>query len=418
MFDYFSSFFHDETTILVLKVLYYTLPIWLVIGLSTIVWELWVRYVRALFFAKQEYVLLEIKLPKEMFKSPQAMEFFIGGLYTTLGEGNWYEKYWKGSVRGWFSLEIVSIDGGVHFFIWGKKGAKNQIESNLYSQFPGIEIYEVPDYTVPFIFDPEKNNIFATEFDLSGKDFFPIKTYVDYELEKNPKDEFKIDPLTPLIEAMGSLAKGNQAWLQIIIQSHVPTGKDPKTGKKADMIWKKAAQAEIEDIIKKAKGEIGPDGKPVPGTGRFLTDSETQTIKALERSVSKLGFDTGMRLIYSAPKDIFNMSYLGGLIGGVMHFNSSLNGFKPARGSAPKHKNFFLAWKDRSPKRINQEKQHLLDAYKRRAYFYKPFKSPSFVLNTEELATLFHVTAGAVAMTPTFTRIESRKAEAPSNLPV
>jgi hypothetical protein len=46
-----------------------------------------------------------------------------------------------------------------------------------------------------------------------------------------------------------------------------------------------------------------------------------------------------------------------------------------------------------------------------------PFKSPHFVLNTEELATMFHF-PGGVAATPTFNRIESRKAEAPTNLPV
>ncbi len=414
---YISDFLQEPNTVRVLEFLYYSWPIWLPLATLSILWELWIRYVRALFFAKQEYVLLEIKLPRELFKSPQAMEFFVGGLYTTLGEANWYEKYWKGSVRGWFSLEIVSIDGAVHFFIWGRKGAKNQIESNLYSQFPGIEIFEVPDYTLPMIYNPEVNNIFATEFDLTQKDYFPIRTYIDYELDKNPKEEFKIDPLTPLIEAMGSLAKGHQAWLQIIIQAHMNNGKDPKTGKPADLKWKKAAQEEIEEIMKRGKGEKDPEGKIVPGSTRFLTQSETDTIKALERSVSKLGFDVGIRLIYTAPKDIFNMSYLGGLIGGVMHFNSPLNGFKPARGSAPKYKNIFLAWKDRSAKRINREKQRMLDAYKRRMYFYKPYKSANFVLNTEEIATMFHF-PGGVSVTPTFTRIESRKAEAPSNLPV
>ncbi len=415
--QYLLDFFRDPYVVMVFKFFYYTFPIWFPLALFSILWELWVRYVRALFFAKQEYILLEIKLPRELFKSPQAMEFFVAGLYTTLGEGNWYEKYWNGSVRAWYSLEIVSISGQVHFFIWGRKGSKHQIEANLYSQFPGIEIFEVPDYTLPIVYNPEANSIFATEFDLTQKDFFPIKTYVDYELDKNPKEEFKIDPLTPLIEAMGTLAKGHQAWLQIIIQAHTNTGKDPKTGKMADMQWKKAAQAEIEAIMARGKGEKGEDGKIVPGSTRFLTQSETDTIKALERSVSKTGFDVGMRLLYTAPKDIFNMSYLGGLIGGVMHFNSPLNGFRPARGSAPKFKNFFLVWKNRSPKRIAAEKQHALDSYKRRAYFHKPYRSPSFVLNTEEIATLFHF-PGGVSTTPTFARVESRKGEAPTNLPV
>lgn len=421
MFDILISFFKSSQFILVFKILYYSAYVWFPALLLLILWEYWLLYRRGTYLAKQTFILLEIKLPKEQHKSPKAAEFFISGLYSTLLEGNWYEKYWNGSVRAWYSLEIVSIDGAVHFFVWTKSGGKNQIEANLYSQFPGIEIHEVPDYTLPFVYDPEVNSVWATEFDLTGKDYMPIKTYVDYGLDKDPDEEFKVDPLTPLIEAMGALPRGNQAWLQIIITAHKAEDKekDPKTGevKKVDLKWKKGAQEEIEKIIAKAKGEKGEDGKIIAGTGRYLTESETETIKAIERSVSKVGFDVGMRLIYTAPKDIFSMTNVGGLVGGIMHFNSNLNGFKPARGSALKYKFFALAWKDRSEKKKNEEKQYLIDAYKRRMYFYKPYKSPSFVLNTEELATIFHF-PGGVSTTPTFTRIESRKAEAPSNLPI
>ena len=38
-------------------------------------------------------------------------------------------------------------------------------------------------------------------------------------------------------------------------------------------------------------------------------------------------------------------------------------------------------------------------------------------MNGEELATLYHL-PGAVATTPTLTRIPSKKSEAPANLPV
>jgi hypothetical protein len=418
MLEPLVHFFTASDFTLVLRILYYGAFVFVPLFLGILTWEFWIYYKRAQFFAKQEYILLEIKLPKEIPKSPKAMEFFINGLYTTLGEGNWFEKYWKGQVRGWFSLEIVSIDGGVHFFIWAKKGAKNQMEANLYSQYPGIEIYEVPDYTLPVTYNSEVNNIWATEFDLTKPDAFPIKTYIDYGLDKDPKEEYKVDPLTPLIEAMGSLGKGHQAWLQIIIRAHKAEDKDPKgSGKLVDLKWAKAAEEEIDKIIGKVKGEKDKEGKLIPGTGRPMTETEKDTVTALARSISKTGFDVGMRLIYTAPKDIFNMGNVGGLVGGIMHFNSPLNGFKPARGASPKHKNFFLLWKDRNPKAIDIEKQDLLDAYKRRAYYHPPFHRPSFVLNTEELATLFHF-PGGVSATPTFSRIESRKAEAPANLPV
>ena len=376
-------------------------------------------------------------MPKEIFKSPKAMEFCISGMSQTGLEKNWFEKYWKGQTRVSTSLEIVSIDGVVHFFIWTRKGHKNQIEANLYSQYPGIEIYEVPDYTLPFTYNPETQSFWASEFKLAKPDAFPIKTYIDYGLDKDPKEEYKIDPMTPLIEFLGSLPRGNQVWLQMIIRAHKAEEKDRKKTfrtwkvwaswklkdvwdfmEKKDYKWKEGAQEEIEKIIAGAKGEKDKDGKVVPATGRQLTEVEKETVSALGRSISKPGFDVGMRLIYTAPKDVFVIQNLAGIIGGITHFNSHLNGFAPTNGSEEFRKHFLLSWVKRSDKTRNQERQDMLDAYKRRAYFYKPYKREvTFVLNSEELATIFHM-PGGVSATPTFERVESRKVNAPANLPI
>jgi hypothetical protein len=61
----------------------------------------------------------------------------------------------------------------------------------------------------------------------------------------------------------------------------------------------------------------------------------------------------------------------------------------------------------------------MVEAYRSRSYFYMNWFSGRlpFVLNTEELATIFHF-PGRVAETPTFGRIEARKSEAPPNLPI
>ncbi len=402
----------------VLTGIYYFIFFAVPIILASILLEYWVSYLEELFIAKQDFILLEIKLPKEMFKSPKAAEFFINGLFSSAG-GNWYEKYWNGSVQQWHSLEIVSVEGAVKFFIWTKKGNKNQIEANLYSQFPGIEIYDVPDHALSLKYDSETDDLFGTEFDLTKPDVFPIKTYIDYGMDKDPKEEFKIDPLTPLIEAMGALGRHNYAGLQIMLRGHGKEERDPVTKEAVDLRWQKDAKVQIDKLLGSIKGEKDKEGKIVPGTGRSATEGEKEIMTALERSVSKTGFDVGMRLIYTAPKDAYTPGNIGGLIGGVMHFNSnSLNGFKPARGlPSGKLKNPFLMWKDRNKEEIYSAKKNMLNLYKRRAYFNKPFKRPHFVLNTEELATIYHF-PGGVSYTPTFTRIESKKSQAPVNLPI
>jgi hypothetical protein len=417
MFQPIVSFFSNDKIVLTFKILYQTSFVWLPFILIVVGWELWLTYRRAQFFAKQEYILLEIKLPREIFKSPLTMEIFFNGLYQTGGEGNWVEKYWKGQTRAWFSLELVAIDGAIRFFIWTRKGLKNVIESNLYSQFPGIEIYESPDYTLPLNFDPEKIGLWAKEFALVKPDAFPIKTYVDYGMDKDPKEEYRIDPMTPLIEFMGSLGKEHQVWIQIVLRAHKAEDKNPAGGKPIDKKWVKSAEKARDEILKGAKGEQGPDKKFIPGTGRYLTKGETDTIAALERSISKIGFDVGIRAVYFAPKDIFVSGNVAGIIGGFRNYNSNnLNGFKPL--SHPEGEYKYFPFVKRSAQKINREKKKLLDAYKNRGYFYNEFKKPYFVLNTEELATIYHFPAGGLETSPSFARIGSKKSEAPSNLPV
>jgi hypothetical protein len=296
------------------------------------------------------------------------------------------------------------MDGKVHFFIWTRAGNKALIEAQLYSQYPGVEIYEVPDYTLPVSFDPETMGMWCREMILTKADCFPIKTYIDYGMDKDPKDEYRLDPLLPLIEFIGALPPGHQVWIQMVITAHKATDKvkDPKTGKVEfkDLKWKKAAEETIQKILDKAKPPKPKEGEVAQNAPRSLTEGEKDTISALERSVSKKGFDTGIRAIYFAPKEIYSEGNGGGIMAGFSHFNDdSLNGFKAKKVID-----------------LNADKKHVLYAYKNRGYFYNEFEAPHFVLNTEELATIFHLPAG-ITTSPAFDRIGSKKAQAPSNLP-
>lgn len=411
----FSGLFTNPQIGAIIGVVFRTAFIWLPILLLLALSELWIIYRRAQYFASLKWKLLEIKLPREVFKSPLSMEIFFNSLYQTGGEGDWWVRLWKGQTRPWFSLELTAIDGSIHFYIRTQEKFRNVIEASLYSQFPGIEIYDAEDYTLPVSYDPEKVGLWANEFALTKPDAYPIKTYVDYGMDKDPKEEYRIDPMTPLIEFMGSLGREHQAWIQIIIRAHKDEDKDPATGKMIDKKWKKNAEDEIKKILEKTKGEKDKEGKPLPG--RIPTKGEAEIIAALERSISKIGFDVGIRAIYTAPKDVFSAGNNAGIIGGFRNYNSNnLNGFKGSNIPAGEYE--LLPFIKRNPQKINREKRKLLDAYKHRGYFYNEFKRPHFVLNTEELATIFHFPAGGLSTSPSFTRIGSKKSEAPSNLPV
>ncbi|MCX6703169.1 MAG: hypothetical protein NTV02_00560 [Candidatus Zambryskibacteria bacterium] len=412
MFDFaqYAQFLNIPGVGLMFKIFKATAPLWLTAFFGYWLWNLWLVYRRTLFFAATTHVLLEIKLPKEIFKSPKAMEFLFNALYQTGGEGNWYDIYIKGKTRPWYSLELCSIDGKLHFFIWTRKDFKNLIEANLYSQYPGIEIYEVPDYTVPVYFDPSIHNAFAAEFELAKADSFPIKTYSDYGMDKDPKEEYKIDPMTPLVEFLASsLGTGQNAWVQILIRAHKPENWNADKGAYVDTRWLLGAADEVKKIRDKTKPAEGETA------AQKLTEIELDTISAIERSVTKPGFDVGIRAIYVAPKEIFSPAVGAGIIAGFRHYNSgNLNSFKPVRNPDA---TVSFPWQDRKKKKRNKLKTELLDAYKNRGYFYNEFTTPHFVLNTESLATIFHLPSG-IGTTSALERIGSRKAEAPSNLPL
>ena len=184
-------------------------PIMLSVLLAMIMWPLWLRYVRAKNFLSIKYTVLEIKLPKDTFKSPLAMEVFLQSLHNT-SDGSTFAQYWKGETRPWYSLELVSIEGRVKFFIWTEDRRKGGVISALYSQFPGVEVHESGDYSQSVHFDPKTMKLWAAQFKFTKPDPYPIKTYVDYGLDKDPKEEFKVDPLLPMLEFLGSLGPNEQ----------------------------------------------------------------------------------------------------------------------------------------------------------------------------------------------------------------
>lgn len=208
-------------------------------------WRFWMLYINQRYLNKTnlEYIMLEIKLPREIFKSPYATEVAISSLLQTGGYGNWYQKYFLGNLPMYSSLEIASLEGIIHFYVRTQGKFRALVESNFYAQYPGIEIVEASDYTQLIRYDHRskdvsswgelygleekwtpKNEKTGEDIMLKGKpykmqaDFLPIKTYTEFGLDKDPKEEFKIDPITPLLEMMGGLGKGEYLWYQIIVQ--------------------------------------------------------------------------------------------------------------------------------------------------------------------------------------------------------
>lgn len=343
----------------------------------------------------------------DIFKTPLAMELFINALYQTGGEATPVDRFWHGKVRPWFSLEIVSLGGKVGFFIWTRKELSGYIQSQIYAQYPGIEVKEVEDYTDKFDYSSGNYAMFGVEYALTEPDPVPIKTYVDYGLDKTSEEEEKTDPITAVLEFFGSLRDGENAWIQMIVRAHKKEDKDPESWFGKTDLWKDKAKDLIKEIREESLVEIDPEKGKMP----MATEGQKNKITAIERSVSKLPFDVGIRAVYIAERDLFNGVNIPGLIGSFKQYGSlDLNGFKPGKTTS-----FDYWWQDPTGRRVAFLKNRMFKSYVNREYFFTGRKH--FILNSEELATIFHF-PGRVAITPGLERVQSRKGEAPANLPI
>ncbi|MEK7647135.1 MAG: hypothetical protein AAB378_02010 [Patescibacteria group bacterium] len=345
------------------------------------------------------WVLLEVKIPRNILKSPRAMELVFNTLHSAY-EGSRMDKYWKGFVKGVFSFEIASTGGSLRFFVRTPKAMRNLIEAQIYAQYPEVEIVEADDYTksIPEDVPNVDWNLWGVEFGQTKEDAFPIKTYVDFKLEDVKEEMEKIDPMSSMLEFMASVKEGESVWFQLLIRA-------------ADDRWIKEGMKLKEAILAKKRGKPGEHPQP-------LSPGDTDVLKSLERNMTKLGFEAGIRAMYLARRDVFNPVNIASIMGVMKQYNTqNLNGFKSQANTSG---GFWF-----KSSREYRKQRMMINAYKARGYFYPPFSrglllsrdGRAGVLTTEELATIYHY-PGMVVSAPTFERVERKKGMPPSNLPV
>ena len=385
------------------------MPIWLPLITFFLFYETWVNFVRYQFNRKAGRTTLEITLPQEIYKSPVAMELVINQLFQTAGIDNHVQAYWDGKHPPVFSLELVSSHGQVRFCINCQPKFRNMIESQLYAQYPGIMIRELDiDYTAEIPENGDGYESYAFHYKLKKADAYPIRTYFDYGLQANPKEEEKIDPLSVTLETLSSLGRGEHMWLQILIKAN--KGYDFKSGSlKKTEDWKKDVKKEMEAIIEGAKARSGEAGGPPQ-----LTEGEKDNLKALERSLSKYAFNTYVRAIYLAKEENFDGTKIGSM---AAIFRATDDVARNSLGIIWDTNTPWPWWQDRGGRKTARWKREEIEDYKRRSYTERHRGDTGMILTTEELATLFHL-PGSVVLSPNVQRIGSTRGGAPSNLPI
>jgi hypothetical protein len=400
-------------------------PIWLPIFFGKYLIIIWVEYVRYIFWFQQKHVVLQVILPPEVEKTPAAMEVFLSALWNSGGETTFLSRVKDGKFRPVWTLEIASNEGRIAYYIHLRHAFKNSTEARLYGQYPGAQLIEVEDYAAKVPFNLAEYNMWGAEFKKSGPGALPIKTYTDFGLDKGAdKPENSVDPITHVLELMGTMGPGEYMWLQFIIKARKNNEEWYGFYNDKKNTFKEEAEKAIKDTIagatKRLEGLVTDEAEKKKLASRgasLLSKTEQKRIENIERSLGKQVFEAGIRGLYFGKKENYNGINIPGLINIFAVFRSQdqsreFNNLGVTRGQAI----FDFPWQDFMNIRQDKEKMRNFFRYKHRAYFYVPYNQVPVFLTTEELATLWHFPS-SVVQTPGLQRVTSRVSDTPSNIP-
>jgi hypothetical protein len=386
--------------------------------------EMWIKYVWAEYKKNLKYIMLEIKPPRDIEKSPKTMEQFFIFLHGIWSTPNYFDYYLKGRVKqSQTSLEIQGTNGEMHFYIRTEERYRNLVESAIYAQYPDAEIQEAEDYilSVPKHIPNPDWNMWGTDYKFSKDNAYPIRTYHKFQEEVT---KGMIEPLAPLADIISALPPGHQIWVQILI---IPI-KDKTWRPEVQKVVAKLAGREVKkealavigffqeaiDIIASAfkyifnsVPEVEEKKKDEQPLQFRLTPIEKEILQAVEESLSKKAFKTKLRILYVAPRKTFKKVYYQGMDGFMHQFNDPNLNTLDKDNETKTYANYFFV------------KYRMLWAQRKiwNRYLTRDDDGPNLYLNTEELATLYHMPDMA-ALSPSIARVEAKKGGAPINLPV
>ncbi len=299
----------------------------------------------------------------------------------------WERIFYKAPIIT-FEIANPSDSEEISFYVSASRILWERIEKQIHSHFPDALVDVIDDYT---IFTPGSHVAIAI---LSLKDTYalPVRTY------KN----FDNDPLNELTTALSKLdTKEEGAAIQVVL-AEAPTdwrheGKkiahEMQQGKRLSEVRGKNVLGKVAKAVADAPQVLKTDGQEKKNdTPVQLTPDEQELLKSIEDKTRKAAFSVNIRLLASAATQERADDILSHIKNAFAQFeNHGVNTFRVVH-------------------RIKKKSV----AYR---YVFRVFDSDnSMILNTEEIASFFHLPTVQTA-TPRISYLKAKTAPPPPNLP-
>jgi hypothetical protein len=228
---------------------------------------------------------------------------------------------------------------------------------------------------------------------LTASEFLPIKSFVSFE----------VDPLAGITGTLAKLeATGEELWVQVLVRPiaddwHKSTSawiKNLKNGGGAFSFLSDGKGFDAKWVLGLLEAFWKPPEQGVGGTAapKELSERDKTRVSEAEKKATKLGYQVKIRLAYLGESQTGAKQQMQAIVGTFKQYNSTnLNGFKMTVPSFRKED---------------------LENYRARL-----FADKGYILNIEELASVFHLPHTNVE-TPNIVWASTKTAEPPAKLPV
>jgi hypothetical protein len=286
-----------------------------------------------------------------------------------------------------FAFEIVGLQGRVYFYAAVPIALAEVVKQAVNSAYPAARLEEVSEHNV---FSPvgRINGTLGGELNLKESFAYPIATYQD----------LKRDSMASLLNALGSLGKEDGAGIQFLMRPANPS-------------WRKTA-SDLANRKRKGNdkglslGGLARDvavalAKPPSGGGEGgeskkpeLSNLEQATLDAIDEKTRHPGFEVVIRVVVSSNVSQRALAILNNIVASFSLYDApGKNGFTYS---------------------MAKDMEGLITSYIMRFF---PQEHNKNILNSVELATLFHFPDDSSISTSQLSRQASKQVDGPRDIP-